>query len=657
MRHPIALLSLLILLFLHPLQTLAAVKASGKCGDKLEWILDDTGLLRITGSGQMTEFESEELVSWYRYRDEITEVSLPDGLTSIAPLAFYYCRKMQKVNLPETVTSIGKKAFSDCYELTALTLPNSVTTIGTEAFSRCSRLESVNIPAALTKILSSTFWQCSELTTIVLPETIVSIGNFAFAYCTKLTTLVCLATAPPTVNVNSAFLNVPVTEGTLYVPDSSVKSYLNDTNWNDRNSGKSWGQVLPISYLQFTVTAEAEAGVMGTVSGGGTYRMDAVVTLTATANPGYEFISWSDGSTSNPYTFKATQDVSLKAIFKKLPPSDDNPGGETGGSGDDNPGGSTGEGGDDNPGGETGGGGDDNPGSGTGGGGNDNPGSGTGGSDDHPGNDNGKILNITDGTDYSNLPGKTYESLAYTRQFSMSGQWEALSIPMSINVADYLSSADFGEIYAIAPCKDTNGDGKVDGQDDFCVIVRKMSKGELHPNTPYFIRPAKNGELKLQSGDNRFHDAKTMPLSISVVTRTYSFVPLKQSRSLNGKDEYLLDKASLSGGQGARSQVSSGRWVMSIADNTNGNSSLPNEVRLFTLDEDVMEKTVNGKQQFFLMDDMETAIAPGIRSDEYGDTGVYTLDGRKMPDGQRLQPGIYLMNGKKIYVSHGAMAR
>ena len=68
-----------------------------------------------------------------------------------------------------------------------------------------------------------------------------------------------------------------------------------------------------------TVTPRYEvtvgSGKGGTTSGGGTFDADATVTLTATPDEGYHFVQWSDGSTENPYTFKASAHVELMAEF------------------------------------------------------------------------------------------------------------------------------------------------------------------------------------------------------------------------------------------------------------------------------------------------------------------------------------------------------
>ena len=53
----------------------------------------------------------------------------------------------------------------------------------------------------------------------------------------------------------------------------------------------------------------------GTVTGAGSYQMDAVATLTATAASGYTFSQWSDGSTDNPREITMLKDWTLTAVF------------------------------------------------------------------------------------------------------------------------------------------------------------------------------------------------------------------------------------------------------------------------------------------------------------------------------------------------------
>ena len=68
---------------------------------------------------------------------EITDLVIPNSVTSISFGAFNGCSGLKSVTIPNSVTSIGKSAFSDCTGLTSVTIPNSVTSIGGGAFGGC----------------------------------------------------------------------------------------------------------------------------------------------------------------------------------------------------------------------------------------------------------------------------------------------------------------------------------------------------------------------------------------------------------------------------------------------------------------------------------------------------------------------------------------
>lgn len=88
------------------------------------------------------------------------------------------------------VTSIGDWSFSSCWYLSEVLIPSSVTSIGSSAFSFCSRLTSVTLPDGLTSIGESAFSGCDELTSIIIPSSVTTIGGAAFASCDNLTSLV-----------------------------------------------------------------------------------------------------------------------------------------------------------------------------------------------------------------------------------------------------------------------------------------------------------------------------------------------------------------------------------------------------------------------------------------------------------------------------------
>ena len=109
----IALAMLTLALLFAGNKAQAANLAQGICGDNLEWTLSTTGKLTITGTGDMTNWSSEN-VPWYNYRDRISSLSIQDGVTSIGDRAFRNCTSLREVKLPNSVTRIGAYSFYCC---------------------------------------------------------------------------------------------------------------------------------------------------------------------------------------------------------------------------------------------------------------------------------------------------------------------------------------------------------------------------------------------------------------------------------------------------------------------------------------------------------------------------------------------------------------
>ncbi|MDY5858785.1 MAG: leucine-rich repeat protein, partial [Porphyromonas sp.] len=165
------------------------------CSDKKEYRVSDT-VKNIGGEAfrftSLTEIKLPEGLTSIGYGafsfcHSLTEIKLPEGLTSIGDGAFSSCHSLTEIKLPEGLTSIGGYAFSGCHSLTEIKLPEGLTSIGYDAFSGCSSLTEIKLPEGLTSIGNHTFSLCSSLTAIKLPEGLRSIGDVAFLGCHSLT--------------------------------------------------------------------------------------------------------------------------------------------------------------------------------------------------------------------------------------------------------------------------------------------------------------------------------------------------------------------------------------------------------------------------------------------------------------------------------------
>ena len=110
-----------------------------------------------------SDFEIENGVL-VRYHGKGGDVTVPAGVTSIAPWAFRGCGGLTSVTIPDGVTGIGDCAFSQCGGLTNITLPAGLKSIGYAAFSGCRNLTDITIPSGVEKMGQFVFKSCGKVT-------------------------------------------------------------------------------------------------------------------------------------------------------------------------------------------------------------------------------------------------------------------------------------------------------------------------------------------------------------------------------------------------------------------------------------------------------------------------------------------------------------
>ena len=105
-----------------------SIVASGKCGANAKWSLSDKGVLTVSGTGDLYDFQDADFncirtPPWGKYYRKIVEVIIEDGITGIGSAAFnpYYDNGLnsidsvlKKVTMPNSVKKIGHSAFAWC---------------------------------------------------------------------------------------------------------------------------------------------------------------------------------------------------------------------------------------------------------------------------------------------------------------------------------------------------------------------------------------------------------------------------------------------------------------------------------------------------------------------------------------------------------------
>ena len=156
----------------------------------------------------------------------LTSVTIPNSVTSIEGRAFFGCTCLTSIDIPKSMTSIKARAFEGCTalkrvnikdiaswcgiefdswnanplqfahhlymngeEITNLIIPKSVTSIGGSAFYGCTGLKSITIPNSVTSIGEYAFTDCTGITSVTIPNSVTSIGSGAFSGCTGLTSV------------------------------------------------------------------------------------------------------------------------------------------------------------------------------------------------------------------------------------------------------------------------------------------------------------------------------------------------------------------------------------------------------------------------------------------------------------------------------------
>ena len=254
------------------------------------------------------------------------------------------------------VVAIGERAFDMCWEITSISIPEGVTLIEHRAFSDCY-FPILTLPSTITEIQDMAFMMCHMDTIVLLSNIPPTISEMSFDMFHSLCIIPCgtmeaymdnsvwarmiedgyrmnIQEPAPANTLTVATTNEQ--QGAAHIVQSNacdddnaiieaVANYgYHFVQWNDGNTDNPRNIVVTedITYTAefaantYTVSTKVNDDAMGSVSGAGPYLYTAEATLTATANPFYRFVQWSDGITDNPRVVMVEKDSLFTAEFE-----------------------------------------------------------------------------------------------------------------------------------------------------------------------------------------------------------------------------------------------------------------------------------------------------------------------------------------------------
>lgn len=161
---------------------------TGAYGENLTYSFNpETGVLTFSGTGEM-KHSSSTRKNWelYSYINDITEVIIEEGITTVGNYTFQDCENLKSVSLPQSMSEIGDYGFFRCGSLSDISIPSSVTWIGSYALAGLDALTEMVLPEGMRYIADYAFAWDENLEKITLPSTLTEIRDGAFLECHKL---------------------------------------------------------------------------------------------------------------------------------------------------------------------------------------------------------------------------------------------------------------------------------------------------------------------------------------------------------------------------------------------------------------------------------------------------------------------------------------
>lgn len=239
--------------------------------------------------------------SAFRKSTNLTSLTIPTSITSSGASAFNQCNSLTRVNISNlkawcNISFINNAdanpltwahhLYLSGTEVTELTVPDGVTQLGAFQFYKCEGLTSVTLPNSVTSLGWSCFSACPNLSTVTLGSGMTSISNYAFYNCPALTSVTCLATTPPTMATRDVFDSDVYSNATLHVPKGYKSAYQAADYWSNFTNIQEPAYDFVVNGIYYAITGTSPNTVEVTYkdTNYNTYSGDVVIPGSVTYN-------------------------------------------------------------------------------------------------------------------------------------------------------------------------------------------------------------------------------------------------------------------------------------------------------------------------------------------------------------------------------------
>lgn len=244
---------------------------------------------------------------------------------------------------------------------------------------------------------------------------------------------------------------------------------------------------------------------------------------------------------------------------------------------------------------------------------------------------------LVDGQPYLRYDPGVVNSVRYTRDYSNT-DWQALYVPFTMNYEDWADDFEVARISGMH-AYDYDDDGEVD---ETSLEILRVTKGQLHQNTPYLIRAKEVGEHSIiRTGNVVLYPSASSSYDVSTwdhtftFTGTYNVIP---GTTMVANHYQALGRGELHEAEDTSNSLKPYRWYMAVTDRTGYAASVRRVTLRLVGEEDLLTGIVTP-----ISDEESQTLSSSLLP-----LPSYLING--LPAEGATAKGVVIKGGKKVFV-------